>query len=122
MQVKGYYFLPYNPELVAKAKEMRENPTPAEFKLWYFLRFLKPRFLRQKPIDNFIVDFYCAELKFVIEVDGEPHFTEAGQVRDAERTAILNAHGLTVTRFSNSDVLNDFENVKLKILELTQTH
>ncbi|MFA6099693.1 MAG: endonuclease domain-containing protein [Patescibacteria group bacterium] len=121
MQVKGDYFLPYNPKLVDKAKEMRRNPTPAEFKMWYFLRFLNPRFLRQRPIDNFIVDFYCSELKLVIEIDGEPHFTEEGRARDAERTEILNSHGLKVMRFSNSEVLNNFEIIKRQISELIKT-
>ncbi|MDD5725843.1 MAG: endonuclease domain-containing protein [Patescibacteria group bacterium] len=118
MKVKGDYFLPYNPELVKKAKEMRQNPTPAEFKMWYFLRFLSPRFLRQRPIDSFIVDFYCPELNLAIEIDGDPHFTEEGKVRDAERTQILNSHGLKVIRFSNSEVLNNFEIIKKQISEL----
>ncbi len=110
--IRGEYHLPYNPELVEKAKEMRGEPTPAEFKLWYFLKFLKPRFLRQRPIDNFIVDFYCPELKLVIELDGNPHFTHEGRTRDDERTQILNSYGLEVIRFRNDEVLNDFENTK----------
>lgn len=121
MKVKGEYFLPYNPELVERAKEMRRNPTPAEFKLWYFLRFLHPRFLRQRPIDSFIVDFYCPELDLVIEVDGDPHFTEEGKARDAERSQILNSLGLKVIRFSNSEVLNNFKTIQQQISELIET-
>lgn len=118
MQIKGDYFLPYNPELIERAKEMRQNPTPAEFKLWYFLKYLKPRFLRQRPIENFIVDFYCPELRLVIELDGDPHFSEEGKVRDIERTQILNSHGLDVLRFNNSEIINDFENIKDQITRI----
>lgn len=67
--------------------------------------------LRQCPIDNFIVDFYCAALKLVIEVDGEGHFTEEGQASDRDRTQILEGYGLTVIRFTNEQVLNEFEGV-----------
>ncbi len=67
---EGNYFLPYNPDLVARVKQMRKNPTPAERKLWEYLRTFPLKFWRQKPIDNFIVDFYCPKLKLVIEVDG----------------------------------------------------
>jgi very-short-patch-repair endonuclease len=66
------FHLPYNPKLVERAKNLRKNMTPAEKKLWYsYLRNFKFRVLRQKPIDNFIVDFYCAKLKLVIEIDGD---------------------------------------------------
>ena len=84
------FHLPYNPDLVAKARELRKNMTPAEKKLWHgYLRSFKFRVLRQRPIAFFIVDFYCAALKLVIEVDGDSHFTEAGRAYDAERTSIL---------------------------------
>ena len=73
------FHLPYNPQLVERAKELRKIMTLAEKKLWYnYLKTFKFRFLRQRPIDNFIVDFYCAELKLVIEVDGDSHFTNEG--------------------------------------------
>ncbi len=65
------FHLPYNQKLITRAKELRKNATIPEKKLWQeYLRFLKPRFLRQRSIDNFIVDFYCASCKFVIEIDG----------------------------------------------------
>ncbi len=61
--------LPYNPRLVERARDMRKRPTAAEKKLWYdFLRTFKHRVLRQRPVDNFIVDFYCAKLKLVIMI------------------------------------------------------
>jgi very-short-patch-repair endonuclease len=69
------------------------------------------RVLRQRPIDNFIVDFYCASLKLVIEIDGESHFTQQGKDYDEERTRILEGYGITVVRFTNVDVLQNFEGV-----------
>jgi len=112
------FHLPYNAQLVARAKEMRQNPTAAEQKLWQeCLKTLPLRVLRQRPIDQFIVDFYCAALKLVIEVDGESHFTQAGQTYDLERSNILESYGLRVLRFTNSEVLNDFESVSHKIWE-----
>ena len=106
------YHLPYNPELVEQAREMRKNPTPAEKKLWYgYLRTFKYRVLRQRPIDNYIVDFYCAQLKLVIEVDGDSHYSEDGIQADQLRTSRLEGYGLRVVRFTNIEVLNNFEAV-----------
>jgi very-short-patch-repair endonuclease len=111
------FHLPYNPKLIPIAKELRKNPTPAEKKLWQnFLRNFPFRVLRQRPIDNFIVDFYCAALMLVIEVDGENHFTEQGKQSDAERTAILEGYGLKVVRFTNVEVLQGFEGVCQELL------
>jgi len=110
------FHLPYNRELIPKAKELRHNPTPAEKKLWCgCLQTLPVRVLRQRPIDHFIVDFYCAALKLVIEVDGESHFTEEGQAHDAERTEILSGYGLRVLRFTNDQVFHEFEAVCQRI-------
>ena len=112
------FHLPYNSQLVARAKELRQNPTPAESKLWQnYLKTFPLRVLRQRPINNFIVDFYCASLKLVIEVDGESHFTDEGLIKDAERTQILEGYGLKVMRFNNDEVMNEFEGVCQKILE-----
>lgn len=70
------FHLPYDRDLIIKAKELRQNMTVAEKKLWHeYLKIFKFRVLRQRPIDYFIVDFYCASLKLVIEVDGESHLT-----------------------------------------------
>ena len=108
----GEYFLPYNPALVEQAREMRKNMTPAESKLWFgFLRNFKFRVLRQRPIDHFIVDFYCAALKLVIEVDGAEHFTDDGKAQDEQRTQVLEGYGLTVIRFSNHQIETDFGSV-----------
>jgi very-short-patch-repair endonuclease len=112
------FHLPYNRQLVEKAKELRKNMTPAEKRLWYgYLRTFKFRILRQRPIDNFIVDFFGAQLKLVIQVDGESHFTDDGRDYDWERTQILEGYGLKVWRFSNDEVLQDWEGVCRRIEE-----
>jgi very-short-patch-repair endonuclease len=106
------FHLPYNPKLIDRARELRKNLTPAERKLWYdYLRNFKYRVLRQRPIDHFIVDFYCHSLKLVIEVDGDSHFTEEAEAADRERTQQLENYGIRVIRFTNQEVLQDFEGV-----------
>ena len=106
------FHLPYNTALVARAKELRKNMTLAEKKLWYsYLKNFKFKVLRQRPIDHFIVDFYCPSLKLVIEIHGDTHFTDEGKAYDKERTARLESYGLKVIRFTNSQVLRNFEAV-----------
>ena len=120
--VQGGCHLPYNPELVARAKELRKRMTKAEKKLWHgYLRDFRYRFLRQRPIDHFIVDFYCSKLRLVIEVDGETHFTEVGKGYDAERTTTLEGYGLKVLRFCNTDVINNLQGVAAKIEETVKS-
>jgi very-short-patch-repair endonuclease len=116
---KSYFHLPYNPKLVERAKQMRRNPTPAEKKLWeeYFKHF-PYRVLRQRPIDHFIVDFYCAALHLVIEVDGDVHFSEASQSLDTERSTELEKYGLQIIRFTNSEVMHNFEHVCQQLTEM----
>ena len=112
-------YLPYNKNLVPRAKELRKNMTLAEKKLWYdYLRDFKYRVHRQRPIDNFIVDFYCPQLKLVIEVDGDSHYTENAQECDRQRTEILQGYGLKVIRFKNHDVLDNLAGVVTIIEEL----
>jgi len=83
-------YLPYNKKLVSRAKELRKNMTVSEQKLWKnYLKTFPDRVYRQRPIENFIVDFYCPKLKLVIEVDGESHYYENAQNYDQERTQIL---------------------------------
>ena len=106
------HHLPCDPRLVERARELRRNLTPAERRLWYgFLCRFRHRVLRQRPIDHYIVDFYCPQLRLVIEVDGESHFSEDGRVCDGERTAVLEGYGLTVLRFNNQEVLRNLEGV-----------
>ena len=112
MQLTNHHHLPYNPKLVERAKELRKNMTKAERKLWYeYLNNFQYRVHRQRPIDQFIVDFYCPELKLVIEIDGDIHNSEDAQNYDLERTQILSGYGLTVIRFTNQEVLSNFEGV-----------
>ena len=90
--------------------------TPAEKHLWFNCLSNAPcKFRKQRPIGNFIVDFYCAELKLVIEVDGDSHFTEQGLAYDSERTQFIEQAGLQVLRFSNDEVLYQTEAVREKI-------
>ena len=106
------FHLPYNPALIARAKELRKNMIPAEKKLWYqYLRTFKHRVFRQRPIHHFIVDFYCPTLKLVIEIDGDSHSTEDAQAYDQERSQILESYDLQVMRFTNQQVLNEFKTV-----------
>ncbi len=111
------FHLPYNPKLIERARDMRKNPTLAEKKLWQaFLRKFKYRVLRQRVIDHFIVDFYIAKLKLVIEVDGGIHTKEEINAYDKHRTLFLEAYGLEVIRFSNKEVMDNFKEVTTKIV------
>ena len=102
--------MPYNKELNKKAKYLRNEMTAAEKKLWYgYLRNHQFQFLRQRPIGNYIVDFYCPKLKLVIEIDGETHLSKEDREYDKERTRVLESYGLKVLRFWNDDVLNGIE-------------
>lgn len=104
------FHVPYNPRLMERARDLRRHMTPAESKLWFeYLQGFKYPVLRQKPIDNYIVDFYCAKLRLVIEIDGDSHFTDEGKSYDEERTIILESYGLRVLRFSNTDVQDNLE-------------
>ena len=73
------------------------------------------KFTRQKPLGRYIVDFYCASRRLVVEVDGDSHFGESGATRDVERDAHLQSSGLKVVRFTNEDVMQRFEAVCLEI-------
>ena len=101
-----------NPELTVLAQQLRKNMTSQERKLWYDGLIKLPwKFRRQKVIGHYIIDFYCAETKIAIEVDGLQHYDESEQSKDEERTAFLNGKGITVLRYSNYDVDNYFEAV-----------
>ena len=101
--------LKYEKKLITTAKVLRKNATPWEQKLWYeFLRKYPVRFQRGKPIDKYIVDFYCAQAKLVVELDGGSHYTSEQIMHDSKRTEILKSYGLTVIRLCNTDVVNKF--------------
>ena len=102
----------YNKKNINLAKELRKNMTPWERKLWYeFLRGYPIRFQRQKAIGEYIVDFYCARARLVIELDGGGHYSDEQKVQDKKRTAKLNEFNLSVLRFSNNDVTENFYGV-----------
>ena len=110
--------LPYEQDLIPRARELRKEMTPQERRLWYvFLSKQRPRFQRQKVISGFIVDFYCHAARLVVEVDGRQHYQEEGLAYDAERDAVLEGYGLTVLRFSNHEVDMNFSGVCYTISE-----
>ena len=99
----------HNKDIVPAAKMLRKNMTKEERHLWYdFLRTYPVRFSRQKVLGRYIVDFYCASAKLVIELDGSGHYTEEGKQYDEERTAFLEEYGLTVIRIPNTEINNNF--------------
>jgi very-short-patch-repair endonuclease len=109
--------IPYNTNLKQLARQLRNNSTPGEIKLWQELRnkqFHSYDFHRQKPLLNYIVDFYCAELELIIELDGRYH--EAISEDDLERDNDLARFGLKILRFSEIEVMKDMFNV-LRTLE-----
>ena len=102
----------HNHNLVSAAKALRRNMTKEERHLWYdFLRQHPLKFVRQKVLGKYIADFYCAEAKLVVELDGSQHYEEAGLASDAERTAFLAEYGIAVLRIANIDVMRNFEAV-----------
>jgi len=109
---KGGY-IPYNKALTQKARENRKNPTAAEKKLWYEVlgnkRLDNLKFTRQRPLDEYIIDFYCAELKLAIEIDGNTHADQ--EQYDKRRTKNLNKYGIEVIRYTNAEVQNNLEGV-----------
>ena len=103
----------YNKSNIPLAKALRKNMTRQERKLWYdFLRGYTIRFQRQKAIGNYIVDFYCAKAKIILELDGNQHFENGEAIEyDLRRTKFFEDKGLTVLRISNIDIDKNFEGV-----------
>ncbi len=102
----------HNANLTDNAKALRKNMTKEERHLWYdFLRTYPVRFLRQKVIDNYIVDFYCHEARLIIELDGSQHYEEKGLLKDKIRTQKIEQRDLTVIRIPNNEVNYNFSGV-----------
>ncbi len=102
----------YNLKLIGNAKALRKNMTAEERHLWYnFLKTLPVTVNRQKVIGNYIVDFYIATSRIVIELDGWQHYEDKGIEADAKRDAFLKSMGIKVLRYSNLDVNRRFESV-----------
>ena len=109
---------PYNKKLVSNARALRKNMTPEEKHLWYdFLKRLPYNVRRQHNIENYIVDFYIAEKKIVIEVDGIQHSSLEHEEADRKRDADLLRWGISVLRYSNESIMNNFDAVVDDILK-----
>jgi very-short-patch-repair endonuclease len=112
------YFLDYKKSRKEFSRYLRNNSTLSEVLLWNELRagkMLGYKFNRQKPLGNYIVDFYCKKLSLVIEVDGSSHASEEAFIKDAKRQKILEEMGLKFIRIDNSDVKYNISNVLLTI-------
>ena len=102
----------HNKQLVIFAKQLRKEMTKEERHLWYdFLRSYPVRFSRQKVLGKYIADFYSAEAKIVIELDGSQHYEDGNIERDAERTAFLEEYGLQILRIPNNEINRNFRGV-----------
>ena len=102
----------HNKQLVPLARHLRKEMTKEERHLWYdFLRAYPIRFSRQKILGKYIADFYSAEAKLVIELDGSQHFEADSLEKDAERTAFLENYGLKIIRIPNNEISQNFRGV-----------
>ena len=109
--------IPYNKKLVPIARVLRRNMTSEEKRLWYnFLKKLPYTVRRQHNIENYVVDFYIAEKKIVIEVDGLQHSLPQGIKSDAERDKALSSWGIKVLRYTNEEIRKSFNEVAEDIL------
>jgi very-short-patch-repair endonuclease len=106
-------FIPYNRNLKERAREMRNNPTLAEKIFWYEIlrnkNFFEYSFLRQKPLLNYIIDFYCSKLLIAIEIDGESHLTN--EEYDKNRSTDLKKYGIKVIRYYNNEIIEGLDGV-----------
>lgn len=115
----------YNQKLKSNARKLRSNLTDAEKLLWSRLRckqLLNVQFYRQKPIGNYIADFYAPSAKLIIEVDGGQHFEECHIRKDKERDFFMEKQGLKVLRFSNLQVLQSINDVLDTIFNTLELH
>ncbi len=108
--------IPYNPKLKEYARKLRKNSTFTEIMLWNYLKGKQMKgydFDRQRPIDNYIVDFYCKDLQLAIEVDGESHY--GNEKADKKREKKLNSLGVTLLRFDDMEIVYELDEVLKKI-------
>jgi very-short-patch-repair endonuclease len=102
-------FTHFNRGSLPNARSLRKAMTRQERRLWYeFLRDYPVKFYRQRPIDHFILDFYCAQARLVIEVDGCQHYEQRDKEYDLRRARVLAKYELETIRFSNLDVDREF--------------
>ncbi len=102
----------HNKQLVPFAKQLRKEMTKEERHLWYdFLRTYPVRFSRQKVLGKYIADFYSAQAKLVIELDGSQHYEDENKEKDIERDTFLEGYGLKILRIPNNEVTRNFRGV-----------
>ena len=104
----------YNPPTTKEfRRKLRTNPTAPEVRLWSYLhgRPLGLKFRRQHGIGPYVLDFYSHQLQFGIEVDGDSHYQESGQQKDEARTRYLASLGISLLRFTNTDVMQSLDGV-----------
>ena len=102
----------YNGKLTSVSKVLRKNMTKEEKHLWYdFLKTLPVNVNRQKVFDGYVVDFFIASAKIVIELDGEQHYSDDGLRKDAQRDEFFKKNGIKVLRYSNLQINKEFKNV-----------
>ncbi|MCX6752193.1 MAG: endonuclease domain-containing protein [Candidatus Nomurabacteria bacterium] len=114
MQKYNIPYIPYDKNLVSRARELRKKTTEAEKVFWGKIlknkKLANLKFTRQKPIDHFVVDFYCSKLGLAIEIDGKIHTFQ--KTRDEERDNLLKQKfGLKIIRYTNEEILADTESV-----------
>jgi len=113
------YYLPYDKNLKEFSRRLRKHSTLGEILLWQKLRagnMMNYTFNRQKPLDRYIVDFYCKPLNLVIEVDGSYHFEQEQKIKDQHRQEALQKMGLNFLRFAEQQIRKDID-VVLKAIE-----
>jgi len=111
-------YLPYKQNLKTLSRGLRKNLTDAEKLLWLRVRrkqIKNRQFFRQKPIGEYVVDFYCKDCRLVIEVDGGQHYEDKNIIKDQNREQYLKGLGLKIMRFSNIDVSKNINSVMDKI-------
>jgi len=127
--MKRRKIIPYKPKLKVLARNLRNDSTKSEIYLWKHLKgkqMMGYDFHRQKPLDNYIVDFFCHELMLAVELDGYTHQMEEVMEKDEKKEKRLNELGVNVLRFQDEEVYNDVENVvreiEAYIVEYERTH
>ena len=112
-----------NPLLTDTSQKLRKEMTPEEKHLWYdFLKKLPVTIHRQKVMGNYIVDFYCASAKIVIELDGAQHYFAENKLYDKKRNGFLEESGIKVLRYSNLELNKNFDGVCADILKHIPPH
>ncbi|MDY8134982.1 endonuclease domain-containing protein [Aquimarina sp. 2201CG5-10] len=117
--------IPYNPKLKELARQLRNNSTKSEVLLWQKLKRKQMYgydFHRQKPIDNYILDFFCHELMLGIEIDGYSHQLIEVYNKDVRKERKMNSLGIKILRFTDQQVFQDMFNVLLVIEDYIQNH